>query len=287
MPFIKYKHIEQLGTDEVDGILNGTCYVFPKLDGTNGQIWWRESAFVCAGSRNRELSIDGADNHGFMAWALSNVPQAYGMQDYNIYGEWLVPHTFKGYREDVWQRFYVFDVLHREHGFLHPDAVQIICERFSLSYIPVQAVLVNPTMEQLQEEAARASYLVQDGKPGEGIVIKNYDYRNRFGRMEFAKLVNAESRVASAKVPVVRSGIEAELVAAMLPVLTVEKIRANIIAEHGGWSQKYIAELLGRAFHDFVVEEGWQIAKTGKIVDFRELKRAVNGRVKELLPEVF
>lgn len=31
MKYRKYTHIERLGRDEVDGILNGTVYITPKL----------------------------------------------------------------------------------------------------------------------------------------------------------------------------------------------------------------------------------------------------------------
>jgi hypothetical protein len=37
--FIKYMHLERFGNDEVEGIEIGTTYVFPKLDGTNAQVW--------------------------------------------------------------------------------------------------------------------------------------------------------------------------------------------------------------------------------------------------------
>ena len=40
--FHKYMHLERFGTDEVDGIEFGQTYVFPKLDGTNGQVWLNE-----------------------------------------------------------------------------------------------------------------------------------------------------------------------------------------------------------------------------------------------------
>ena len=39
MEYRGYQHIERLGTPEVDGILDGKCYIFPKIDGTNGQAW--------------------------------------------------------------------------------------------------------------------------------------------------------------------------------------------------------------------------------------------------------
>ena len=67
MEFKKYQHVERLGSDEVEGILKGICYVFPKIDGTNSQLWWDND--LKAGSRNRELSVDN-DNAGFCDWAL-------------------------------------------------------------------------------------------------------------------------------------------------------------------------------------------------------------------------
>lgn len=33
--FIKYQHLERLGNQETNGILDGEVYVFPKIDGTN------------------------------------------------------------------------------------------------------------------------------------------------------------------------------------------------------------------------------------------------------------
>ena len=66
--YSKYQHIERLGSAEVDGILDGVCHIFPKLDGTNSQLWWDNG--LKAGSRNRELSVE-SDNAGFYNWALT------------------------------------------------------------------------------------------------------------------------------------------------------------------------------------------------------------------------
>jgi len=63
--FIKYQHIERYGSDGVDNINLGTCYVQPKIDGTNGSIFLdEETNEIHAGSRNRELSLY-EDNAGF------------------------------------------------------------------------------------------------------------------------------------------------------------------------------------------------------------------------------
>lgn len=38
MEFKEYQHIQKLGTSEVDGILNGKCYISYKIDGTNSLL---------------------------------------------------------------------------------------------------------------------------------------------------------------------------------------------------------------------------------------------------------
>ena len=63
MEFKKYQHIMKLGTDEVDGILNGTVYLFYKIDGTNSQVFLKDDNTLGFGSRNREINLtnDNAD----------------------------------------------------------------------------------------------------------------------------------------------------------------------------------------------------------------------------------
>ena len=67
MEFLKYQHVERFATAETQGIENGMCYVFPKIDGTNSQLWWNKGLLM-AGSRNRQLELDN-DNAGFYNWA--------------------------------------------------------------------------------------------------------------------------------------------------------------------------------------------------------------------------
>lgn len=39
MEFKKYQHVSRLGVSGTDGILNGECFIFPKIDGTNSQVY--------------------------------------------------------------------------------------------------------------------------------------------------------------------------------------------------------------------------------------------------------
>lgn len=55
MIYRSYQHVERLGTTETNGILDGTCYIFPKIDGTNATVWLGDDNTLRAGSRKREL----------------------------------------------------------------------------------------------------------------------------------------------------------------------------------------------------------------------------------------
>ena len=58
MEFKKYQHIVRLNDTNAEGIDVGECYIFPKIDGTNSQVWLDDDGNLCAGSRNRKLTIE-------------------------------------------------------------------------------------------------------------------------------------------------------------------------------------------------------------------------------------
>lgn len=73
MEFERYLSLKRFGTDEVEGIELGECYIFPKLDGTNASTWLEEDDLM-AGSRNRTLGEESdKDNAGFCKWARQDL----------------------------------------------------------------------------------------------------------------------------------------------------------------------------------------------------------------------
>jgi len=149
--FIKYQHLEKLHTDETDGIEVGTTHVFPKIDGTNGSIWWNHG--IQAGSRNRHLTLD-ADNAGFFAAMQQSIPHynlVYKYPHLIFYGEWLVPHSLKTYREDAWRKFYIFDVYNRgSEKYIHYDEYKDILDAANVDYIAPIAIIKNGNYETYQ-----------------------------------------------------------------------------------------------------------------------------------------
>jgi len=296
MSFIKYQHLERYGNTEVEGIEVGTCYVFPKLDGTNGSVWYEDGALRC-GSRNRELTLDN-DNAGFLNAmvvddAVWNVIR--DNPDFILYGEWLVPHTLKTYNDDAWRKFYVFDVFDRKkERLLSYDEYSAPLIAAGINVIAPIAIIKNGSIEHFTECLSKAHYLVKDGEgSGEGVVVKNYDYQNKYGRQTWAKIVTNEFKAKhhiAMGAPVVGCEIvEEKIVAKYVTQALVDKVEAKIVNEMDGWSSKYIPRLIHTVYYDLVTEETWNFVKEFKNpkVDFKVLSHYVTAKIKELKKELF
>jgi len=290
--FNKYQHIERYETDEVEGIELGTCVVFPKLDGTNGSVWWDEE--LKAGSRNRELSLEN-DNQGFMAYVSQDKRILDYLKKYpthRLFGEWLIPHTLKDYVDTAWRKFYIFDVV-EDGRHLSYDEYKPFLDEFDLDYIAPIKEIINPTKETLYAIVEQNDYLCQPGKVGEGIVIKNYSFSNKYGRTTWAKIVRAEFKEKNKKLmghPKTENKlIEHDIVEQFCTTAFIEKEYQKIVNEKNGWNSKYIPEFLGRLWHSFIVEESFNIIKAFKnpTIDFRKLNVILINKVKLEKSELF
>lgn len=295
MEFLKYQHVERFGTTETQGIENGMCYVFPKIDGTNSQLWMDEHGNLHAGSRNRELSLEN-DNAGFMSWSVkqNNILRFFfNNQNLRLYGEWLVPHSLKTYNQSAWRNFYVFDVMDGER-YLPYEEYAALLEPFGIEFIPPLCKVENPSYGRLISQLEKNGYLIEDGKGiGEGIVIKNYNYKNKYGRVTWAKIVTNEFKAKRAKCQVTEIKeskiIEQEICEKFVTKSLIEKELAKIETECGGWSSKYIPRLINVVFYCLVKEECWNFIKEFKnpTIDFKRLQFFCTQQIKAEIPNVF
>lgn len=297
--FKKYMHIENFKSDEVGGIDSGQCYIFPKLDGTNGLLWF-DGEKLCAGSRNRELSIAN-DNAGFMNWAVMQTQFINFFLDVSnhylyLFGEWLVPHTLKTYRDDAWRKFYVFDVFDsRTNEYLPYSEYSELLQSRGIDYIRPISIIENPTIESLRDISKTNTYLIkEDTGSGEGIVVKNYKYKNRFGRTTWAKIIsdehkekrNHKSNVQN-KTP--HNSIENKIGNEFVTEHLINKTFAKIINDADGWNSGKIQQLIGIVYHDLIVECMWDIQKKYKkpTIDFKLLYKATVQRIKMVKNDLF
>lgn len=290
MKFEKYQHIERLDTVEVDGILDGTCYVFPKLDGTNTSVYLNDAGEVEVASRNRVLNVHD-DNQGVCNYVL-NQPKfkAYLERhpNYRLFGEWLVPHTIRGYNDDAWRKLYIFDVMDGERYLTYDEYYDDLLDA-GIDIIKCIDRLDNPTPEQIQTYLERCTFLMKDAQLGEGIVIKRYDFVNRFGRTTWAKLVRPHVKVAQkTQRPIDTSAVEIQIVEKFLTPEFVDKEYHKLL-DDGDWSRKLIPKLLGTVWHTFITEETFNILRNfhNPKIDFGFLNQLVVQRVKDIKPDLF
>ncbi len=299
--FKKYQHVERFGTTEVDGIEIGVCNVFPKIDGTNASVWLSNNDEIRAGSRNRELCLE-KDNAGFYEWVLkqTNIYNFLLSRPYlRLYGEWLVPHSLKTYEDNAWREFYVFDVVYdvsdEEIKYLPYEEYKPLLETYGINYIPPLATIKNGKADQFYNLLEKNVFLLQDGNgSGEGIVIKNYDFQNKYGRTTWAKIVTNEFKQKHAKemgCPEIQGGlsVEEKIVEEFLTKSLIQKEHAKIVNECDGWQSKFIPRLLNTCFYELVKEETWNFIKKHKNpkIDFKLLMRFCNQRTKEVMPDLF
>lgn len=301
MPFVKYQHIERFGTDEVENIELGVCHVFPKIDGTNGSVWL-ENSEIKTGSHNRELSLE-KDNAGFDAAILedSRISSYLAAHpSHRIYGEWLIPHSLKTYRDEAWRKFYIFDVcVDSEDGgameYLPYSVYAPLLDEHGLDYIPLLAEVRNGSYEQFVGLLEKNQYLIKDGQgAGEGIVIKNYSYKNKYGRTTWAKIVRSEFREIHSRTmgaPIVHGEkmVEEEIVEKYCTSALIEKEYAKIVTEIGFWSSKMIPRLLSSVFYSLVSEESWNIVKEYKLpkINFKTLQALAIDKIKKERKDIF
>lgn len=244
-----------------------------------------------AGSRNRQLSLEN-DNAGFYNWAIQqeNIIKFFEkFPDVRLYGEWLVPHSLKTYRDDAWRNFYVFDVM-VDDEYLTPSKYEPMLQEYGINYIQASHIVKNPTYEMLLGYAKSNTYLIQDGKwAGEGIVIKNYNFKNKYGRITWAKIVLNEFKEIHRKEMGVSEKenrlIEELIVEKFVTKSLCEKVRAKIENEKGDWQSKYIPQLLNTVYYDLIREDSWNFIKEFKnpTINFKTLQYFTFNKVKDNL----
>ena len=308
MEFKKYQHIERFGTTEVQHIELGECFVFPKIDGTNASLWMGKNGLIQAGSRKRHLSIN-SDNAGFYQWASEQENILQYLKEnptHRLFGEWLVPHALKTYRDTAWRKFYVFDVcvdkdeseiIHdgdSTMNYLPYNEYAPLLEQRGIDYILPICSITNANYEQLINQLMKNVFLIEDGKGvGEGIVIKRYDFKNKYNRQTWAKIVTSEFKDKHAKVHGQseikgKKMVEEEIAIKYVTKALCEKVYSKIESETG-FTSRQIPQLLNTVFYDLIKEDSWEFVKEFKrpTINYSTLQHFVFTQVKANLDKLF
>jgi hypothetical protein len=190
----------------------------------------------------------------------------------------------------------VFDVQHIDSDTFVPyTEYKQVLDMYGIDYIPPVCILRNATYDALLKELDNNNFLIQEGAGrGEGIVLKNYAYKNRFGRVCWAKMVTntfkeKHTKEMGATIKNCKQMVEQEIVDTYVGKHLVDKVYAKIVNENEGWSSRHISRLLQTVFYDLINEEIWDAVKKLKnpTINFKTLNTITILKIKELRPELF
>ncbi len=276
MAFKEYPKIHRLGSEENDGILDeGVCVIQEKIDGANTSIWLEDGVMKFA-SRKHEITegfngfIDYVKAHEGITKLLSN------NQNWRLYGEWLVRHTLS-YNETMYKHFYLFDIWDEATGsFLMNDFVEEIAKKYEIRFPQTFASLTSPSLEQLNEFVGKTNL----GDKGEGVVIKNNGFINKWGAQSYAKIVTQEFKEENATAFGGNNKFSAVyweqyVVNEYLNEARVRKVMNKIQPlVDKRLDMEHTPRVIQTVYHDMITEEIWDIQKkvSGNF-NFGSLKR--------------
>ena len=282
----KYQSIERHGKSGTHLTIEGNPHIIiqEKLDGANASFR-RVGDKTLAFSRNNQLEV-GKTLRGFFEWTQENInPDS--IKDHLIYyGEWLVRHKLD-YGENH-NKFYLFDIYDNNKGeYLDFDAVKSESTRLGLLHVPVFYEGEFQSLEHIQSFVGKSVL----GEIGEGIVLKNINYRDKYGNQiftkfvsnHFAEITNTKTHNASKNSDPLQQFINSTLTEAR-----VSKLIHKLVDE-GELQEDYAIEDMGailkglgsKVFDDIIKEELDELLKLVK----GKVGRAVPNIVKSILAE--
>jgi len=288
----RYQHIERLGHKEVDGILSGDVYIQNKIDGANLTVCYDTKVGHIICSRNGVKSVGEEVKNDFQG-AVKYVLDHEGIKELSkrfiLRGEWLVKHSVT-YSKEAFNHFYVFDVQSYENlRYLTPEEYEILLRTYQIKYIPVLVKLSNPSAEDLIKYVDGPDEFGASQK--EGIVIKNYNFVNTFGRIKWAKLISRDFKEKNALTFGTGTAHDMELKFAyeLVNRASVEKLINKIKDEDGSIAIQSMPQILGMMWYELFSEELWGFVKRYKVraFDFKEAQTLVTRKTRELALEYF
>ena len=191
----------------------------------------------------------------------------------------------------AYKKWYMFDIQLRDDEkspFMIQSKVAELAEKYGIPYPQIFGEFKNPKVEDLQKFVG----LTNLGKDGEGIVIKNVNFVNKFGDVQYAKIVTQKFKELNG---VVFGGNnkhsdsywEMYIVNKYMTLPRVQKIMNKLqqtIDER--LYMKHIPMIINASYHDMLTEEIWDISKKAKKIDFDVLKRISFAKAKQIYVDI-
>lgn len=162
-----------------------------KIDGANASFRKDENGNLRVFSRNNELNEE--NNLGnYYQWAVENINPKDLNPDTVYFGEWTNKHKVD--YGDNEKKFYLFDVYidsGESSQYMPFSFVEYWSEKLNLNLVPVLYHGQYQSIEHLKSlvGVTKLNGKINGEESGEGIVIKRYEYKDRFGYQKHYKMV--------------------------------------------------------------------------------------------------
>jgi len=196
----------------------------------------------------------------------------------------------------------LFDVFDDDGTRLYPEGIESLALLSGIDCVHTFARLVNPTLEDIEQYVGQSKL----GEVGEGVVIKNLDFINKWGVNNYAKIVTEKFKEKNA---IVFGGNnkhsdtywEMYVVNKYATLPRVEKVKNKLLPligqnkegkyyiDNKGLSSDLHESLLmltsrvaNTVYHDLLSEEIWEIARKVESLNFKTLSRLVQRKAVQI-----
>lgn len=288
----KYTDIVRLGHKTTVGVLNEGDYITitEKIDGANSSFILNENNEVDCFSRNTQVDENNT-LRGFYGWVKENVKPELLNPKYRYFGEWLVSHKIQ-YKPEFYQNFYLFNVYDEEkEEYLSDDVMRSEAERLGIKTVPLIYEGQYISFEHLMQFVGKSDMAVNFG---EGIVVKNVNYKDRYGKQCFVKLVHEDFiEVQKQKAPKDTNRpitVEQEFINICLTKARVDKllhklVYEGILEENFGIEDmgNILKNLGGKIYEDIMKEESDSLPENYEI---QLLRKAIGSKLPQIVKDI-
>lgn len=288
----KYTDIIRLGHKTTFGVLEvgDLITITEKLDGANASFILNEMNDVDCFSRNNQVT-EGNTLRGYHGWIKENIKPELLNPRYRYYGEWLVSHKIQ-YKPEYYQNFYLFNVYDEEIGeYLSDNIMRSEAERLGIKTVPLIYEGEYISFEHLLSFVGQSDMAIN---AGEGIVVKNVNYKDKYGNQVFVKLVSDEFRETqkqkAPKDPNRALSVEQEFINMTVTKARVDKLLHKLVDE-GVLENNFgiedmgliLKNLGGRIYEDIIKEESDSLPENYEV---QILRKAIGGLLPKIVKEI-
>ena len=293
----KFTKVQRYGkSDTLDVLKQGDIIsITEKIDGANASFRIDETNDLGISCYSRNNPLNEHDTlSGFYNWVVDNIlPIKEQLNpNYIYFGEWLVKHKVV-YKEEYYKNFYLFSIYDIDkEEYIDELLMRKEANRLKLKTVECFYYGEFRDYEHLKTFIGKSN-MTEIANTGEGIVVKNVSYRDRFGKQMFVKLVTDKfAEVQKQKKP--KNPCD-EVVILTKQVVTkprIEKILFKLIDE-SKIKQDYTIEDMGAilklltpiVYEDVMEEESEMFINYEKEKVKRTIGKVVPAIVKEVLKE--